>query len=273
MSARWRSQSVLILFEPFFELPAVYGHLFPCLPADDEGYEQLTDSVPVEVQFVPDPRPRMIVEGFDGVLHGFSDGAAGTVGRPAFRRVDLRYLRGRLFRHDTADPARRRVPRTFGGRAVSLYAAVRGVPLPLGEPRGVGDVREDLLRRTRDLDVRYDRCHGCSSLRLLCGRILRYGLGSGYGHGAYHAFGKAGCAYAEREVEAPSQVFERDRAGQLHELGFVEVLPQRGEEVVGYIHGRAAHACCVVEHELFQIREQGALAVVGQRQQLLVGQA
>jgi integrase len=48
-------------------------------------------------------------------------------------------------------------------------------------------------------------------------------LSEGRGHCAHHAIGKASRADAERQVEAPAQVLQRDQVRQLHDLGVVAV--------------------------------------------------
>ncbi len=78
---------------------------------------------------------------------------------------------------------------------------------------------------------------------------------SGCGHRAHHALAEARRADAERQVEATAHVLQRDHVRQLHELRVVEVLPQLGEERVGHLHRRAAHADRVVEDELLEVGE------------------
>jgi hypothetical protein len=46
--------------------------------------------------------------------------------------------------------------------AVSVGAAADDPGLPFAEPRRVGDIGKDLLRRASDLDIGHDWCHRCS---------------------------------------------------------------------------------------------------------------
>src|SRR5215218_9120870 len=63
---------------------------------------------------------------------------------------------------DAADPASGGEPRAYAGRVASLDAHAHDVVLPLGEPRGVGGICEDLRWRTGDLDAGHQWWH-CSS--------------------------------------------------------------------------------------------------------------
>jgi hypothetical protein len=74
-------------------------------------------------------------------------------------------------------------------------------------------------------------------------------------------------------VEARAVVLERDHRRQLDHRGGREVLAQRREEGVRDDDRRPRHGRRVVEDGLLERREEGALAVRGERLQLVVGQA
>src|SRR5829696_9924316 len=66
---------------------------------------------------------------------------------------------------------------------------------------------------------------------LACGRAARCRFGDGRGESAHHALAETRWSDAERQVEAPSQVLQGDRMGQLHDLGVVEVLFEPVEQL------------------------------------------
>ena len=74
-----------------------------------------------------------------GVWARQRDRSVDTVSSPASGGIDLRYLRRRRPLGAT-DPASCGEPRSHAGRTASLHSSSRGVLLPFGEPRGVGDI-------------------------------------------------------------------------------------------------------------------------------------
>ena len=96
-------------------------------------------------------------------------------------------------------------------------------------------------------------------------------FGAGSGHRADHALAEAGGADAEREVEAPAHVLERDHVGQLDELGVVEVLAQLREQLVA-TRSPACRSCRRRSRARASRarRTRSLVAVARQREQLLV---
>src|SRR5215212_10749003 len=75
--------TLIVALQSILQVPAIYGHLFPCLRANDERHEQLADPVPLEIELDRDPRPCVLLDRLDGVLYGLPDRAAGAAGAPA----------------------------------------------------------------------------------------------------------------------------------------------------------------------------------------------
>src|SRR5262252_874909 len=94
-----------------------------------------------------------------------------------------------------------------------------------------------------------------------------------FGDRAHHPVAEAGGADAEGQVEPAAQVLEGDHARQLHQLGVVEVLAQRVEQLLGDLDGCAAHPHRIVEDQLVEIAEQLAVPVAREREQLLIAQS
>lgn len=83
--------------------------------------------------------------------------------------------------------------------------------------------------------------------------------------------GKAGRPDAEREVEASTQVAQRDDVGQSDKLGGVEVEAQRIEKLVAHVDRGAANRGGVFQDQLVDVGETRGVLVIGRRQQLFVG--
>ena len=91
-------------------------------------------------------------------------------------------------------------------------------------------------------------------------------------HRAHHALAETSRADAERQVEAAADVLQRDVMRQLHQLTVVEMLPKPVNSSSETVDRCAAHTDCVIQKELVQLRKQRARLIVGESQELLVGQ-
>ena len=135
--------------EPLLQAPHVFRHLASSLPADEERHQKPADPVASEVEIDGYPRLRAVREGLNEDLHDCPDRAVDAAVGPPSRRIVLRDRRVHLAVSATDGPDRRAFRPDTGWR--SIHVPAHDALLPLRESARIGDVREHLLRRARNL--------------------------------------------------------------------------------------------------------------------------
>ena len=196
-------------------------------------------------------------------------------------RIDPRRDRGQLvddrLRAGPLDraPARRRASSASAttasapaARSASSFSGERVMPrhlVAVGEQIGrsgrpitpVAPARKILMRR-RDAARRAGACIACWSAVTSCvQRALILRSPARLHASAHHPLAEAGRADREGGVEARAQVLQRDEVDELDQLAVVEVLAQRGEQLVVDLDGRARHRHRQVEHAALGLSKCG----------------
>src|SRR5215203_4449290 len=116
------------VLQPFF----VSGHLLAYAGADDEGEQDLADTVSLEVEVQRQAGAPAVVERLDRAVHVSSDGAVDTAELPVPRRIHLGHLGGHR-EFPVTDPPGHDDSGAHGHRGVSDRAYRYGALLPFGQ--------------------------------------------------------------------------------------------------------------------------------------------
>src|SRR5919106_708589 len=144
--------------EPLLQVLHVHRELCLRLPPHNQRDEELADAVTLEVQLERHSRPGSIVERLNPSVDVPSNRTVDSPNAPTRRRIEVGDF-GSHVNLTSTDPARYDGSRPAASRSTVVRLDTDDALLPVGQVRRIGDVPEDVLGSSRDLDARDDGCH------------------------------------------------------------------------------------------------------------------